>query len=81
MNCTKSPFSNVVCSNIHLFITFSNLSSSFPPYLQHLFVSGVLAVLAAELLAEGLKLSAELDHSLCGRLVSSAQLSGAAAVI
>lgn len=51
------------------------LISLYPSYLQHLFVSGVLAVLAAELLAEGLKLSAELDHSLRGRLVSSTQLS------
>ena len=50
-------------------------------YLQHLFVGGVLAILPAQLLAEGLQLAAKLDHSLCGRLVAPTQLSGGAVII
>lgn len=46
----------------------------FLRYLEHLFVSRVLAALTAEVFTHALELSAKMDHSLDGRLASAAQL-------
>lgn len=51
-----------------------NKQQRFLCYLEHLFVSRVLAALTAEVFTHALELPAKMDHSLDGRLASAAQL-------